>query len=123
MTISGFQGYARGEEVPNLQQILNGEAPASSPPIRVDAVPGTGHRYSSGGYMIVQQLLEDVAGAPSPEIMRDVVLEPWGMTGSTFGSPLPEDLWTFAPTGHHDDGRAIPGRWHTYPEMGSGASM
>lgn len=55
VTVHGFRGYALGEEVPNLQQILDGEWPANSPPIRVDTVPGTKRRYSGGGYMIVQQ--------------------------------------------------------------------
>jgi CubicO group peptidase (beta-lactamase class C family) len=73
--------------------------------------------------MIVQQLLEDVAGEPFAEIMHDVVLEKWGMTDSTFESPLPEDLWSIAAAGHRPDGSTIAGGWHTYPEMGSGASM
>jgi len=89
----------------------------------VDTVPGTQYRYSGGGYMIVQQLLEDAAGSPFPDIMREGILEPWAMTASTFESPLPEDLWPIAATGHRHDGTAIPGRWHTYPEMGAGASM
>ncbi len=123
VTVSGFRGYAQGEEVPNLQQILNGEPPANSPPIRVDAVPGKQYRYSGGGYLIVQRLLEEISGRPFPEIMRNIVLEPCTMTASTFESPLPEDLWTIAATGHRGDGAIIPGRWHTYPEMGAGASL
>ncbi len=123
LTVPGFRGYARGEAVPTLTQILDGERPANSPSIRVDVVPGTMYRYSGGGYMVVQQLLEDVAGRPFPDIMQETVLAPWGMTASTFESPLPEDLWAIAASGHREDESAIPGRWHTYPEMGSGASM
>jgi CubicO group peptidase (beta-lactamase class C family) len=123
VTVEGFRGYALGEEVPNLQQILDGERPANSPPIRVDIVPGTQHRYSGGGYMIVQQLLEDLTGEPLPDIIRNSVLEPCGMTSSTFESPLPERLRAIAASGHRTDGSTIPGRWHTYPEIGSGASM
>jgi CubicO group peptidase (beta-lactamase class C family) len=123
VTVEGFRGYALGEEVPNLLQILNGEWPANSPPIRVDVVPGTTYRYSGGGYVIVQQLLEDVTGETFPEIMKESVLEPWEMTASTFESPLPENLRAHAALGHRADGSIIPGGWHTYPEMGSGASM
>ncbi|MEA3334556.1 MAG: serine hydrolase [Chloroflexota bacterium] len=123
MTVEGFRGYALGEQVPNPQQILNGEWPANSPSIRVDIVPGTQHRYSGGGYMIVQQLLEDVTGEPFPDIIQNSVLEPWGMTASTLESPLPERLRAIAASGHRADGSPIPGGWHTYPEMGSGASM
>ena len=123
VTVSGFRGYTQGESIPTLQQILDGEPPANSAPIRVDIVPGTEHRYSGGGYMIVQQLLEDVADEPFPELMRDTVLDPWGMTNSTFTSPLPKQLQVQAASAHRANGRLIPGRWHIYPEMGSGASM
>jgi CubicO group peptidase (beta-lactamase class C family) len=123
ITVEWFQGYALGEEVPNLLQILNGEWPANSPPIRVDIVPGTQFRYSGGGYMIVQQLLEDVAGESFPIIMQKAVLGPWGMHASTFESPLPEHLVGIAASGHRANGSTIPGGWHTYPEMASGASM
>ena len=122
-TVEGFLGYAQGEEVPNLQQILDGEPPANSPPIRVNAVPGTEQIYSGGGYMIVQQLIEEVASEPFPKIMQDIVLEPWRLTASTFESPLPDDLRSIAAAGHRADGSTIPGGWHTYPEMGAGASM
>jgi CubicO group peptidase (beta-lactamase class C family) len=123
VTVEGFRGYALGEEVPSLKQILDGEWPANSPPIRVDMVPGAQHRYSGGGYMIVQQILEDVTGEPFPDIMQNIILEPWGMTASTFESPLPERLGAIAASGHRVDGATIPGGWHTYPEMGAGASM
>jgi CubicO group peptidase (beta-lactamase class C family) len=94
VTVEGFRGYAVGEELPNLRQILNGEWPANSPPIRVDIVPGTQHRYSGGGYMIVQQLLEDVVGKPFPDIMQESVLGPWEMAASMWATS--SDLAQFA---------------------------
>jgi len=123
ITVAGFRGYAEGEAIPNLRQILDGAPPANNVPIRVVAVPGSDLEYSGGGYMIVQQLLEDVIGRPFAEILEETVLDPWGMTSSTFAWPLPEELWGVAATGHRADGRPIPGRWHTYPEAGSGASL
>jgi len=123
VTVSGFGGYAQGEEIPILQQILDGEPPANSPPIRVDIVPGTQHRYSGGGYMIVQQLLMDVTGKPFPEIMQETVLRPSGMISSTFEYPLPKEREDAAATGHRANGQPLKGKWHTYPEMGAGASL
>jgi CubicO group peptidase (beta-lactamase class C family) len=123
VTVHGYRGYSQGEIIPNLLQILDGAPPANSPPVRVDSVPGTMFRYSGGGYMIVQQLLEDTAHIPFTIIMRDSILEPLNMDASTFESPLPEIYLTRAATGHRADGQPIPGRWHNYPEMGSGASM
>jgi len=123
VTVEGFRGYAYGEPVPDLKQILNGELPANSPPIRVDSVPGSQYRYSGGGYMIVQQVLEDSLGESFTEIIQNTVLDPWGMTASTFESPLPDQLHAIAASGHRADGTTIPGGWHIYPEMGAGASM
>jgi CubicO group peptidase (beta-lactamase class C family) len=102
---------------------LNVQSPANTPAIRVELIPGTQFRYSGGGFMIVQQLLEDVTGEPFPVIMHETVFAPWEMNASTFESPLPEHLMGIAASGHRQDGSPIPGGWHTYPEMGAGASM
>jgi CubicO group peptidase (beta-lactamase class C family) len=48
MTVHGFAGYAAGESVPTLVQVLNGAAPANSPAIRVATVPGKAWKYSGG---------------------------------------------------------------------------
>ena len=123
VTVAGFVGYRQGMAVPNLQQILDGLPPANSDPILVDITPGTQERYSGGGYMIVQKLLEDVTGQPLPETIRQVVLDPLAMTSSTLEWPLPEGLRSLAAHGHRADGSPIAGGWHTYPEVGAGASM
>lgn len=54
LTVPAFRGYARGEAVPTLMQVLNGEPPANSAPIRADILPGSRWRYSSGGYTVLQ---------------------------------------------------------------------
>jgi CubicO group peptidase (beta-lactamase class C family) len=123
VTVAGFRGYAPGEPIPGLLQILDGEYPANSAPIQVDLTPGIQERYSGGGYMIVQQLLEDVTGQPFAEFLRLSLLDPWGMPASTFESPLPEHFRQAAASGHRTDGSPIPGGWYTYPELGSGAGM
>src|SRR5208282_3138916 len=91
LTVHGFPGYASDEPVPTVVQILNGEKPANSDPIRVDVVPGTLWRYSGGGYVILQTLLSDVTGKPFPQIMSELVLRPAGMTHSTYEQPLPQN--------------------------------
>jgi len=123
VTIEGFVGYRQGESIPDLLQILDGKPPANSVPIRVDAIPGSLYRYSGGGYMIIQQLMEDMTGLPFDELARQIVFEPWGMSTSTMETPLPEEFITLAASGHRADGNPIPGGWHNYPEAGAGASM
>ena len=56
--VPGYLGYAPGEPLPNLRQILDGTPPANSPPVRVEAIPGSRYAYSGGGYEIVQALIE-----------------------------------------------------------------
>ncbi|MGO9518191.1 MAG: serine hydrolase [Candidatus Korobacteraceae bacterium] len=116
-TVHGFPGYAVGEPLPTVVQILNGEKPANTAPVRVDLVPGTKGRYSGGGVTIEQLLIMDVTGKPFPQFMQQTVLGPIGMTNSTFDQPLPPAVATHAASGTLADGKPIPGKWHIYPEM------
>jgi CubicO group peptidase (beta-lactamase class C family) len=115
-----FPGYAADEEIPTLGQILDGVKPGSNPPIRVNRIPGTHSRYSSGGYTVLQQLLVDVTAVPFPVLMRELVLEPLGMANSTFEQPLPESRQGMAAVGHRKGGQPVDGKWFVYPEMAQG---
>ncbi|MEE8357610.1 MAG: serine hydrolase domain-containing protein [Anaerolineales bacterium] len=115
-------GYAQGLVIPNRGQILNGNPPANSEPVLVKVIPGSQYSYSNGGYLIVEQLLEDVAGKPFDVIMEDIIFGPLGLGAITVKYPLPEDLASQAASGHQLDGNVLPGGWHTFPEMGPGAS-
>jgi CubicO group peptidase (beta-lactamase class C family) len=117
VTVHGFPGYAAGETVPTLVQVLNGEKPANTPAIRVDTAPGTIWRYSGGGYTIAQQVVIDVSGKPFPEVMRATVLAPLGMNHSTYEQPLPKSLVARAAVPYGANGAPIAGGAHTYPEM------
>lgn len=117
ITIHGFPGYASGDSIPTVAQILNGEKPANTEPIRVDAVPGTIWRYSGGGYVVLQTLMSDVTGKPFPQIMAELVLRPAAMIHSTYEQPLPTKFRPLAATPYDDQGQPVKGGWHTYPEM------
>jgi CubicO group peptidase (beta-lactamase class C family) len=114
--VPGFVGYDRGAPLPTLTQILDGVPPANSPPVTVIAVPGSAFHYSGGGYEIAEALMQDVTRRPFPELMQELVLEPAGMTHSTFAQPLPEAREAEAASGHYGDGRKIPGGWRVSPE-------
>ncbi len=116
LNVHGFEGYAAGQAVPNLVQILDGVSPANSAAVRVETTPGSSWRYSGGGYTIVQQLLLDVSKKTFPELMQRSVFKPLGMKHSTYEQPLPKKLEPRAATAHWD-GAPLPGKWHTYPEQ------
>jgi CubicO group peptidase (beta-lactamase class C family) len=117
LTVSGFSGYTVDEEIPTLIQILDGVYPANSPPIRVFATPGSISKYSGGGYVVMQRLLEDIQNQSFSEIMQNKVLIKLDMDHSTYEQPLPSELTFGAATGHSSNGEAVFGKWHTYPEM------
>lgn len=47
-------------------------------------VPGERFAYSDGGYALLQRVLEEVAGAPYPELLHEHVLAPAGMSHTSF---------------------------------------
>jgi CubicO group peptidase (beta-lactamase class C family) len=117
LTVHGFPGYAAGEQVPTLVQVLNGEKPANTEAIRLDSVPGKEWRYSGGGYTVMQQLVVDTVKEPFDKFLHDTVLGPIGMNHSTYQQPLPASLLSDAAMPYNGDGTAVGGGPHTYPEM------
>ncbi|WP_328335288.1 beta-lactamase family protein [Kribbella sp. NBC_00382] len=117
LTVPGFPGYPQGAELPTAVQILDGVRPANTFGVHVDLVPGTQFRYSGGGTVVLQQLLEDVTGTPFRQLLRELVLDPLGMSSSDYAQPLPEELHHRAATAHDEFGRPVPDRWHSYPEL------
>jgi CubicO group peptidase (beta-lactamase class C family) len=116
-TVHGFPGYAAGAMVPTVVQVLDGEPPANTPAVIVERTPGTTWNYSGGGITIAQLVMTDVTHEPFPELMSRLVLEPAGMADSSYQQPPAADRQTQVATGYLEDGKAVEGRYHTYPEM------
>ena len=115
--VHGFPGYAAGDSVPTILQVLDGTPPATNSPVRVESVPGKQWDYSGGGYVIVQQMIVDATGKPFTEVLRDTVLRPYRMTHSSFQQPLSPDALRNAAMPYQADGTPIAGGPHTYPEL------
>jgi CubicO group peptidase (beta-lactamase class C family) len=120
MTVHGFPGYAQGEAVPTLVQVLDGAKPANTQAIRIETAPGTKWNYSGGGFTVMQQMVIDVAKAPFPKLLHDTVLAPIGMSHSTYEQPLSAAMQADAATPYDGKGAPVPGGAHTYPEMAAG---
>jgi CubicO group peptidase (beta-lactamase class C family) len=117
MNIFGYPGYPAGSELPTLLQILNGKPPATSKPVRVVQAPGKAFQYSGGGYLMVQQMIEDVTGRQLVVLAKEIIFDKLGMASSTFESKLPQTYIPFAATAHGKTGEPVPGKWHIYPEQ------
>ncbi len=103
LTVHGFRGYAEGEAVPTILQVLDGLPPANSAAIRVERVPGTAFSYSGGGYTILQLLIEEVTGRHLPELVAEYIFKPAGMTHSTFCPPCKDSASSLTSMGHSVD--------------------
>ena len=117
LTVHGFPGYRRTDDLPALVEILDGKGRSNTGPILVNLLPGVQARYSGGGTTVAQQLVVDVLGKPFPEIMADLVLRPLNLAHSTYEQPLPEALAESASTAHDSNFDIVEGKWHVYPEM------
>jgi CubicO group peptidase (beta-lactamase class C family) len=117
MTIHGFNGYEAGAPRPTLRQVLEGTPPANNSPIEMGWTAGTSWRYSGGGYVVVQQVLQDVTGQAFPDLMQATVLDPIGMTHSSYLQPLPAAQLAEAATPYRPGGEPVAGGPHVYPEM------
>jgi CubicO group peptidase (beta-lactamase class C family) len=117
LTVHGFPGYAMTASVPTTVQVLDGQAPANTAPVRVDTFPGAILRYSGGGTTVMQQMMEDVSGRPFPMFMRENVLQPLGMLHSSYDYNVAADRASRIARAHNPRGEPIAGGWHRYPEM------
>jgi CubicO group peptidase (beta-lactamase class C family) len=117
LTVHGFPGYEPGKPVPTIQQVLDGDPPANTDPVRVDGPVGKEWRYSGGGITIAQLMATEADGRAFPALMQARVLTPFAMTSSTYEQPLPAALRPRAAAGYRSKGDMVPGRDNTYPEM------
>ena len=115
LTVWGFPGYDKGDNIPSAEEVLDGKG--NTDPVRVYKEPGESWMYSGGGYTIMQLAVTDTEKRDYPDLMQEHVLNPLGMTGSTFANPLPEKYHGIAATGYRGDGSEVEGKWPIYPEM------
>jgi CubicO group peptidase (beta-lactamase class C family) len=116
-TVHGFNGYRSTDQLPSLQQILNGVAPANSQRIVVDKLPGESFRYSGGGYLVMQQAVIDLNGKPFAATAKESVLDPLAMIDSTYEQPLPATGTANAAAPHDSKGSMLREGSHIYPEL------
>jgi CubicO group peptidase (beta-lactamase class C family) len=113
--------YDPHQPLPTLSQLLKGEKPAKTDPVRVEGVPGTKFAYSNGGYLVLQMVIEDVSGEPFAAYMQKTVLKPLRMMDSTFEAPLPARFMSSAATAYAGDGtKPIPPSKFYEPNFAAG---
>lgn len=116
-TVHGFGGYAAGDDVPTIIQVLEGTGPANSDAVVVGVEPNTVFDYSGGGTTLAQLVLQDQSGRELPEMAKEFLFDPLGMTRSAYSQPLNADLAGNAAVPYRSDGSPIKGGAHTYATL------
>ena len=79
----------------------------NDPPAQVFA-PGTTPGYSNYGIALAGYIVQRVSGQPFETYVREHVLEPAGMTSSTYEQPLPKDMAGSLGPGYTSTGEEVP---------------
>ncbi|MEO0467940.1 MAG: serine hydrolase domain-containing protein [Pseudomonadota bacterium] len=117
-TVSGFPGYPPSGPVPTNLDLIRGSESSNTDPVTFTPIEEGVRRYSGGGYQIAQAWAEEASGEDFALLMDRLILQPIGMTSSTFSQPLPAEIAAGnvaeAFTG---DAEMVEGGWHVYPEQ------
>ncbi len=116
LSVHGFPGYAKGDSLPTIEQVLDGRRPANTGAVRSMYEPGIRSEYSGGGTTISQLIVMDLTHEPYDKYMRDNVLKPLGMNSSFYTQPAPADKLPLLATAYRADGKPLEGKYHIYPE-------
>ncbi|WP_178388876.1 MULTISPECIES: serine hydrolase domain-containing protein [Actinomyces] len=79
----------------------------TNPPVQVFE-PGTTPGYSNYGMALAGYIVQRVSGQPFEAYVREHVLEPAGMTSSTYEQPLSKDMAGSLGPGHTSTGEEVP---------------
>jgi CubicO group peptidase (beta-lactamase class C family) len=111
----GFDGYKSPEGLPTILDILNTAKGVQANPFKIIIEPGTTFKYSGGGTLLTQLLIEEMSGKSYPEYMQEAVLQPLGMNNS-FYSVNQAGREDQLATAHLANGKPLKGKYRFYPE-------
>ena len=111
LSMPSIPGFEFPAPLPSLEANLAGDygrsvyaAPGS--PVELVQPPGAGFRYSGGGFVLLQLLVEEVTSESFAAHMQRELLGPLGMTSSRFG--WDESMAAVAAVPYDASGRALP---------------
>lgn len=116
LSVSAFPYYHPPGPIPNVRDLLDGAPVSRAPPVRVIEKPGKSFRYSGGGFLVLQQAIEDTTATPFADLAERQLFRSLGMKRTTFAAdPSPAYLRSAA-VGHRY-GKAIAGGRTVTPNM------
>ena len=117
LSLHGFPGYRKGQQIPRIDQILRGIHPAHLPKLKVIMEPGTRFMYSGGGYVLAEKIITDVCKRDFNDLMCNLVFSPLSMTHSIYAQPLPDEMIHEIAFGYDFQNLQLPGGYFIMPEL------
>ena len=104
LSLSGYPNWTFRDTLPTLEESLNGKTNGVG---RVEIIikPGSKYEYSGGGYTVLQLIIEEVTGQKFQDYMQEEILNPLGMTNSSF--KIDEKILRASATEYDNFGEAI----------------
>lgn len=116
LSVRGYHGvHLPGDRLPTLIESLNGYS-GTDGALRVEREPGRDFLYSSGGFTLLQLLIEDVTGERFADYMRSTIFAPLGMQMT--GYDWTPELRATVATPYDEQGKPWP--FYQGPEHASG---
>lgn len=112
------QGQPADREPPAIRAVVADDPAGGQPPIRVIAAPGTRFQYSGGGFLVLEHLIEVLAGASLRELTAPFLARLELSQLSFDARPLPGRRYA---DGYFDDGARVPGGRLLFPACAAGA--
>lgn len=112
VNVPSYPGFEPDAELPGLTEILDGGEAAFSDPI-AQTEPAGAYRYSGGGYMVLQRMIEAVSGQDFECFMQRQLFDPAGMETATFRMP---PKTSEVAHGHGWTGEPLAYPWLVYPQ-------
>lgn len=100
---------------PSMVELLEGRTSYCSVPIEVKYKPESDFQYSDAGFVIIQQLIEDVTGKPFKEVMNELIFQPLIMNNSTLEMTISEEKKEDFSCGHNKNRELVNGKYPIYP--------
>jgi CubicO group peptidase (beta-lactamase class C family) len=125
-----FDVYQEQDPFPSPKDLLTGKTRYNSEPIQVKYVLESLFSYSDAGYIVVEQIVEDVTGESFAAAMERLVIVPLGLKRTFFWNDFAGNkagraeikAREGAAAGHEKFGRIVAGKRAHYPNL-SGAGI
>ena len=83
LSLHGYPGWSPEDTLPTIEESLSGKSNGAGA-VELILEPGTQWKYSGGAYTLLQLIVEEVTGKSFADYMQIEVLNPLGMTNSSF---------------------------------------